>query len=209
MYLVGNRVAGTEALLDAHRIGLMNTPKNGYAIREGWTWAADNGCFGKGYPGDANWLAWLASFTKRQRASCLFATAPDVVGDATASLARSLPFLGAIRSLGYPAALVTQDGLRPEQVPWDEIDWLFIGGTDAHKLGAEAKVLIAAAKDHGKRVHVGRVNSQRRYLAFKHLGCDSADGTYLGFAPSLNLPKLLSWLRHGETQAALFREAIA
>lgn len=208
MYLVGNRVAGTEALLDEHRIGLMNTPKNAYAIREGWIWAADNGCFGKGYPGDAKWLAWLGSFTEGQRLSCLFATAPDVVGDAAASLARSLPFLDAIRAMGYPAALVTQDGLTPEQVPWEQVDWLFIGGTDAHKMGPEGKALIAAAIEHGKRIHVGRVNSQRRYLAFKSLGCDSADGTYLGFGPRTNLPKLMSWLRHGETQGALFAEAI-
>lgn len=207
MYLVGNRVAGTEHLLDAGRIGLMNTPKNAYTVAEGWTWAADNGCFGKGYPGDDKWLAWLGSFTERQKATCLFATAPDVVGDATASLARSLPFLAPIRRLGYPAALVTQDGMTPEMVPWPEVDWLFIGGTDRHKLGPEAKALITTARERGKRVHVGRVNSQRRYLAFAHLGCDSADGTYLGFGPQVNLPKLLSWLVHRDTQQTLFAEA--
>lgn len=208
MYLVGNRVAGTEALLDEHRIGLMNTPKNAYAIREGWIWAADNGCFGKGYPGDEAWLAWLDSFTPEQRSTCLFATAPDVVGDGKASLARSLPWLPAIRERGYPVALVTQDGMTPDDIPWCNVDWLFIGGTNDHKLGPEAKALIAAAAGRGKRVHVGRVNSQRRYLAFKSLGCDSADGTYLGFGPRINLPKLMCWLRHGETQGALFAEAI-
>lgn len=203
IYLVGNRVKGTEELLDARRIGLMNTPKNGYAIREGWVWAADNGCFGKGYPGDERWLAWLNSFTMSQRVSCLFATAPDVVGDAAASLARSVPFLRPIRELGYQAALVTQDGLKPEQVPWDQVDWLFIGGTDAHKLGPEGKALIVAGIERGKNIHVGRVNSKKRYLAFKYLGCYSADGTFLGFGPSVNLPKLLSWINHGETQDSL------
>ena len=204
IYLVGNRVAGTESLLDEKRIGLMNTPKNGYAIRPGWIWAADNGCFGKGYPGDEAWISWLKGFTPDQREGCLFVTAPDVVGDSKESLARSLPFLPTIRDLGYPVALVTQDGMRPDEVPWPEIDWLFIGGTDRHKLGGEAKALIAVAKDHGKMVHVGRVNSQKRFLAFAALGTDTVDGTFLAFAPKENLPKLLSWIRHDEDHATLF-----
>lgn len=208
MYLVGNRVSGTEGLLTERKIGLMNTPKNGYTIQEGWVWAADNGCFGKGYPGDQKWIAWLDSFTPEQRSSCLFATAPDVVGDAKASLARSLPFLTRIRQLGYAPALVTQDGMTPDMVPWNDIDWLFIGGTNEHKLGPEAKALIDVAKQHGKRVHVGRVNSQRRFLAFAALNCDSADGTYLGFGPKANLPKLLGWLRHHETHDAMFTGAL-
>lgn len=207
IYLVGNRVAGTESLLDEKRIGLMNTPKNGYSIRPGWIWAADNGCFGKGYPGDAAWVSWLKEFTPDQREGCLFVTAPDVVGDSKESLARSLPFLPTIRDLGYPVALVTQDGMQPEDVPWKQIDWLFIGGTDRHKLGSEAKALIAAAKDHWKMVHVGRVNSQKRFLAFAALGADSVDGTFLGFGPEVNLPKLLGWIRHHADHAPLFELA--
>lgn len=207
MYLTGNRVQGTKELLDARRLGLLNTPKNAYTIGDGWVWAADNGCFGKGYPGDEAWVAWLDSFTPGQRAACLFATAPDVVGDAQRSLARSRPFLGLIRELGYSAALVTQDGMTPDMVPWSDVDWLFIGGTDAHKLGREAKTLIAVAKAQGKRIHVGRVNSQRRYLAFASLGCDTADGTFLGFGPSVNLPRLLNWLHLYETQPFLFTES--
>lgn len=204
MYLIGNRVSGTEHLLDAQQVGLMNTPKNNYAVKPGWAWAADNGCFGKGYPGDAEWLAWLSKFTPQQRASCLFATAPDVVGNGTGSLSRSLPFLPLIRDLGYPVALVTQDGMTTDMIPWGDVDWLFIGGTDAHKLGTEAKVLIAAAHQHGKQIHVGRVNSQRRYLAFAALGCNSVDGTFLGFGPRANLPRLLTWLRHHKTHTPLF-----
>lgn len=198
MYLTGNLNDAVRPILDAGRVGLMNTPKNAYRVADGWTWAADNGCFGKGYPGDQAWLAWLDSFTPSQRSRCLFATAPDVVGDGAASLARSLPWLPVIRDLGYPVALVTQDGMTPDDVPWDDVDWLFIGGTNDHKLGPEAKALIAAAAGRGKRVHVGRVNSRRRFLAMAALGCDSADGTYLGFGPDQNLPKLMSWIdEHG------------
>lgn len=205
-YLVGNRVAGTESLLSSQRIGLMNTPKNNYAIALDWIWAADNGCFGKGYPGDERWIGWLARFTPEQKATCLFATAPDVVGDAAASLARSLPFLPQIRHMGFAPALVTQDGLTSEMVPWNQVDWLFIGGTNMHKLGPEARALITAAKQQGKRVHVGRVNSEKRFYTFAELGCDTADGTYLGYGPAINLPKLLSWLRGHESRLPLFNE---
>ena len=113
-------------------IGYMDTPAQGNARPEGVAWAADNGCFGAGYPGDAAWLAWLAS---QDPDGCLFATAPDVVGDAEATLTRSAPFLPRIRALGYPAALVAQDGLTIDACPWADIDALFIGGTTAWKLG--------------------------------------------------------------------------
>lgn len=173
-------------------IGFIDTPAQGNKRPDGVAWCADNGCFGKGYPGDDKWLAWLAG---QDPTGCLFATAPDVVGDAAATLARSAPFLPKIRALGYPAALVAQDGLESLDVPWDEFDVLFIGGTTAWKMGRHARRLIAQAKAHGKRVHMGRVNSQRRYTYARHLGCDSVDGTYLIYGPDVNLPKLLAWTR--------------
>src|SRR5438445_6369403 len=97
-------------------LGFIDTPAQGNGRPAGITWAADNGCFGSGYPGDDRWLSWL----HRQRGDagrCLFATAPDVVGDAVATLARSRPFLPRIRRLGYPAAPVAQDGLEALTVP--------------------------------------------------------------------------------------------
>lgn len=204
IYLVGNKAKAIEPHLNSGVVGLMNTPANGYVIEPGWAWAADNGCFGKGWPGYGKWIAWLEKFTTEQRAACLFATAPDVVGDGQASLARSLPWLAVIRSLGYPAALVTQDGMTPSQIPWQEVDWLFIGGTDDHKLGPEGKALIAAAHDHGKRVHIGRVNSQQRFLAMAALGADSCDGTFIAFGPETNVPRLMGWIEHERSHEPLF-----
>ena len=173
-------------------LGYIDTPAQGNARPAGIAWAADNGCFGKGYPGDAAWLAWLSGMDP---AGCLFATAPDVVGDAASTLARSLPLLPAIRALGYPAALVAQDGLEALVVPWGEFDVLFIGGSTEWKLGRHARALVADAKRHGKRVHMGRVNSERRYRYATAIGCDSADGTFLTFGPDANLPRLLAWVR--------------
>ncbi|MCC7280595.1 MAG: hypothetical protein IT487_20085 [Chromatiaceae bacterium] len=208
LYLTGNLNALVRPLLDSGGLGLMTTPRNRYRIMPGWTWAADNGCFSRGYPGDAPWLAWLESFPVELRTHCLFATAPDIVGDAIASLDRSRPWLPVIRSLGYRAALVTQDGLTPGMVPWADVDWLFIGGTNQHKLGPEAEALIEAAKFQGIPVHVGRVNSGRRYATFAALGCTSADGTFLGFGPTANLPRLQSWIdKHRQQQALDFSYA--
>ena len=100
MYLTGNRVKGTEQLLDSQTIGLLNTPKNNYRINAGWVWAADNGCFGKGYPGDDEWLSWLHSFTDDQVVMLSFRhRAPDVAGDSSRSLERSLPWLQVIKHL--------------------------------------------------------------------------------------------------------------
>jgi hypothetical protein len=188
--------------MHAQKLGFIDTPAQGNIRPAGVTWCADNGCFGKGYPGDEKWLGWLEK-NAYAAADCLFATAPDVVGDAAATLERSAPFLPMIRALGYPAALVAQDGLEDLEVPWDEFDVLFIGGSTEWKLGPAARGLIRQAKTRGKWVHMGRVNSERRYRYANDLGCDSVDGTYLTFGPDINLPKLLNWSRV-ENQDALF-----
>lgn len=174
-------------------IGFIDTPKQGNLRPPGVTWCADNGCFGKGYPGDEGWLRWLAKH-QADAGTCLFATAPDVVGDAEATLRRSRPFLPRIRALGYKAALVGQDGLEDLAVPWDEFDAFFIGGSTEWKLGPAAADLAAQARERGKWVHMGRVNSRKRYRYARSIGCHSVDGTFLVFGPTVNLPKLLGWL---------------
>lgn len=176
------------------RLGFIDTPAQGNARPGGIVWCADNGCFGKGYPGDAEWFGWLERHAV-DAATCAFAVAPDVVGDAAATLERSLPWLPRIRGLGYPAALVAQNGLESMSVPWDAFDVLFIGGDTDWKLGRHARRLILEAKKRGKWVHMGRVNSARRYRYAQHVGCDSVDGTFLTFGPDVNLPKLLAWDR--------------
>jgi hypothetical protein len=188
--------------MHAKTIGYIDTPAQGNKRPAGVVWCADNGCFGKGYPGDEKWLGWLEK-NAYAADDCLFATAPDVVGDAAATLERSAPFLPMIRALGYPAALVAQDGLEDLEVPWSEFDVLFIGGSTEWKLGPAARQLIREAKQRGKWVHMGRVNSERRYRYANDLGCDSVDGTYLTFGPDINLPKLLAWSRV-ENQDTLF-----
>lgn len=173
----------------------MMNPANGQRPNFAFVvWAADNGCYALGDRFDAgDWLEWLASL-RRGRSTCLFAVAPDVVGDAVATLARSAPYLPTIRQLGYPAAFVTQDGCAPDLVPWDAIDCLFVGGTTEWKLSEPSYALVAEAKRRGKRTHMGRVNSLQRLRACRVSLIDSADGTFVKFGPDRRLPEVYDWL---------------
>lgn len=80
-------------------------------------------------------------------------------------------------------------------MPLDLCDAVFIGGSTPWKLSPAAANLAAYAREHGKSVHMGQVNSLRRLRYAASIGAGSADGTYLAFGPDRNLPTLLGWLR--------------
>jgi hypothetical protein len=194
-YLSG-AINGTVLANPRPDLGLMLSPGmgNNVAPLQFFPYALDNGCYAQGDSFDAgDWLEWLAGL-RRYRERCLFAVAPDVVGDARATLERSTPYLPTVRQLGYPVAFVTQDGCRSDLVPWDGFDVLFVGGSDAWKLGEASWQIVAEAKARGRTVHMGRVNSFRRLRACAVSGVDSADGTYLRWGPDANWPTLMSWL---------------
>ena len=177
--------------MTAGQLGCIITQAQGQTPPPGPVWCADNACYGKGYPGDAAWWRWL---TSQPLEGCLFAVAPDVVGDAAATLARSRPWLPRIRAAGYPAAYVAQDGSDTTPPPWGEFDVLFLGGTTEWKLGPVAAALTAHARTLGIPVHMGRVNSRKRLRHAHHIGATSVDGTLLTFGPDKHLPPLLQWL---------------
>jgi hypothetical protein len=193
-----------EAVRLGARVGIMAQPGN--KVHQ-WAdsypaYAVDNACFAQGDTFDlGRYLCWLV--TLPQRDHCLFATAPDVVGDAAATLRRAAPVLPVLRRLGFRAAFVAQDGLEALPVPWDDFDALFVGGTTAWKLSEPAYALVREAKARGKWAHQGRCNSERRLRAAAVGGYDSADGTFLKFGPDKNLPRLLGWLARLEGQARL------
>ena len=194
LYLANPCGPDVLAAMQDGRLGFIKTPAQGNRVPEGVTWCADNGCFSDKWD-EARW--WRSLVTNAARADhCLFAVAPDVVGDAAATLAKSAPWLPKIRDLGYPVAYVAQDGIEDTAVPWDSFDCLFIGGSTDFKLGPVARQYVAEAKARGKWVHMGRVNSERRWLYAQAIGCDSVDGTYLTFGPRTNLPALLAWGRN-------------
>ncbi|GAC1575027.1 MAG: hypothetical protein NVS3B18_08690 [Candidatus Dormibacteria bacterium] len=204
MYLATSTTRDIAAAMRAGQLGRVCTP-NGGGKAEG-AWCADNGAFSDKWDAD-KWWAWLQA-NAADAATCLFAALPDVVGDWAATLDRSLPWIPKVRALGYPLAIVLQDGATPDTVPWDDIDAVFIGGSTAWKLGPEARQIVAEAKRRGLWVHMGRVNSERRLRYAKHIGCDSADGTYLSFGPDVNLPRLQAWLRGVNDQGDLFGAAV-
>ncbi|WP_458248295.1 hypothetical protein [Streptomyces sp. MAI_2237] len=72
-------------------------------IPPGALYACDNGKFGKGWPGEPAWFAWLTATVDRY--------GPD------------------LRALGIPAALAAQDGSEHGLIPWDSIDVLFLAGS--------------------------------------------------------------------------------
>lgn len=174
-------------------IGYIDTPRQGNKRPPGVAWCADNGAFSDKFV-EADWWAFLQA-NAYAADDCVFAVAPDVVGDARATLDRSLPWLPRIRELGYRAAFVAQDGLQGIEIPWGEFDVLFIGGSTEWKLGLHARLIATEAKRRGKGLHMGRVNSERRFRYAKSIGCDSVDGTYLTFGPDINLPTVLAWGR--------------
>jgi hypothetical protein len=207
-----------DAMADpAAGLGAIMTVKQHLRLPPDTLYCIDNGCGpgkdgqpGTGYPGDRAYLEYLGHLSAQSHGGamgqrCLFAVAPDVLGDAKATIVRSAPFVYKLRAwFGLPGALVAQDGLEDLDVPWNWFDVLFIGGSTEWKLGPAARALAAEAKARGKWVHMGRVNSLKRLRYAAAIGCDSADGTYLTYGPSINLPKVLGWLRDVNSQPALF-----
>lgn len=193
LYLSGCKTDAIAGELADGRIGFLKTPAGRHSLEGIKAWAVDNGAFTDSYPGDDRFMAFLSADIQRQ-ADCLFVAVPDVLGDAAATLEQFPRMAARIKGAGWPVALVGQDGMENMPVPWDDVDWLFVGGSTAWKLGAGAEALIRQAQARGVRVHVGRVNSTRRYRHFAALGCDSADGTFLAFGPDVNAPRLRAWL---------------
>ena len=195
IYLSGKQV-------EHPRIGLMLSFNGaGYKKKKREMWAADNGCYTRPDKyDDSSFLNWLDD---QERENCLFATAPDVVGDADATLRRSVPMLPKLKALGYRSAFVAQDGAKVDGLPWADLDCLFVGGTNNFKLSQAAAECMAEAKQRGKWVNMGRVNSYKRIRLAKFLGADSVDGTRLIYQPTQSLADVLKWLNRLDDELML------
>jgi hypothetical protein len=183
-------LSGTVVACAHPQVGWLLTPDSGYLPPPtGWL-AADNACFSnpEGYSDD-RYVDYLRTLPT---ARTLFATAPDAYGDHYGTVRRSQPMLGRIRGLGFHAAFVAQDGWTEPTTPWDDFDVLFVGGSTDFKFRGGRDAAIAAQR-RGKPVHMGRVNSLERLRAAAAIGCASADGTFLKFAPDHNWQRMLRW----------------
>lgn len=168
-------------------LGVLCSPRCVYGddITE-WTWAADNDAYSKWDPGRyRNMLERI-----RGRKGLLWVTAPDVVGDWKLTLQNFFEWRDELH--GLPVAYVGQDDQEKHPVPWDAFDALFIGGTTEWKMGRGARYLVADAKDRGKWVHMGRVNSFERARYAEWIGCDSIDGTQFSWFRDTKLPPMLN-----------------
>ena len=151
--------------------GQLLTPLTRYA-NAGVTFAIDNGAFSRF---DAKGFANLIKRNEPSKDRCLFVTIPDVVGSGRRTLE-----VWRRRSLfcqHWPLAFVAQDGVEDLEIPWDELDCLFVGGRDPWKDSQSSLDLVKTAKLLGKHVHVGRVNTHRRFELFSSLGADTCDGS--------------------------------
>ncbi|MDO8185826.1 hypothetical protein Q5424_01105 [Conexibacter sp. JD483] len=160
-------------------------------------WGADNACFRRfdrrrfvrmldrlRPVAGAEWDAAASRVIARRRASyCRFVAVPDVVGDAVATARRFEAWAPAVARRGLPVALVLQDGIEhhPDWLTITltfRVDAVFVGGSDAWKLGPAAAAIARHARSRGRWVHWGRVNTLRRIRHVIATGaCDSFDGT--------------------------------
>ena len=175
------------------RVGILRTPRNGTSlaviVASGKPWACDNDCYQR--LDRVAYLRMLRKVANADRSQLLWVTAPDVVADAPATLQRFRMWSPVLRYYGLPIAFVAQDGQEALPVPWDAIRCLFIGGSTRWKLSGHARRLIAEAKQRGKWVHVGRVNTLRRMWLFSSTGVDSIDGTAFSKLPDTFIPWML------------------
>ena len=154
--------------------GQLLTPLTNYK-NWGGLFAIDNGGF-SGF--DALRFGRMLERNREHAKDCLFVAVPDVVANArrTLELFNMRHEMAWIPSI-YPVALVAQDGIESLEIPWSYFDAIFIGGGDPWKDSTHAKDVVRTAKILGKHVHVGRVNSPKRFKVFHDLGADTCDGT--------------------------------
>ena len=192
-----------EAAKENPGLGLMVTPKTGSFVNknnepEAYSHiAVDNGAFQKEGFQEEPFYKLLKKIANKPEVAerVIFVTAPDVVADWEGTLELWGKHAGRIKDMGFPVALAAQDGMTLESIPWGEFDVLFIGGSDAFKLGRELIPVYQEAIERGVPVHMGRVNSPKRMSYAHYTGASSADGNTLRHGKkNQNLPVVLGFL---------------
>lgn len=160
-----------ELGVEASRVGQLLTPLTRFANR-GRRFAIDNGAF-SGLRVDA-----FLSLLRREevnRKDCEFVVVPDVVGSQRRTLELFIRWRE--RLSGWPLALAIQNGVEEFDLPWENVEAVFIGGDDFFKTSSAAVHVIRTAQALGKWVHVGRVNGPARFRWCADHGVDSIDGS--------------------------------
>lgn len=146
----------------------LRTPLTNYKLA-GVDYGLDNGAFTR-----FNEKAWVRLVKQAKDHKPVFVCLPDIVGSARRTL-ELFPHFLKITS-GLPRALVLQDGIGDFSIPWNDIEAVFIGGTDDFKISSEAFAAAKTARCLNKWVHVGRVNTEKRVNEWWGVA-DSIDGS--------------------------------
>lgn len=168
------------------RLGWLISPE-GWRKPPSWMpYALDNGAYGawaNGKQWDAGKFMCLLESVKSHYQP-LWVVVPDVVMNREATMEKWPEWAPKIRAVlpHVPLAFAVQDGMTPGDVP-DDADVVFVGGSTEWKW---ATVPTWTAKF--PRVHVARVNSERKLWQCHEVGAESCDGT--------------GWMRGGEERIA-------
>lgn len=203
-----NLIQGTARLIledyrtqgkDASVCGVLNAPDSGYDIQKvldlGMVWAADNGCFLRYEP---------EKIIKLLRKSaglpdCLFFAAPDVVRNHEGTLKLFWQWEPIIASYGYPVAFVVQNGATIENIPWESLDAIFIGGDDTFKYSDTVDAILIEAGRLGKWRHFGRLSTFGRWNWF--VGhCDSFDSSGFSRWRTAMIAEHVKWMNKPYTK---------
>ena len=208
--LVSGATRTVESLSPHPRLGQFVTPRTGNDIariaRAGHAWAADNDALA-GIDPDA-YLTMLVQIAAADRTHLRFVAVPDSVtmteagpvGDWPGTLVLFASWRRALTRRALPAAIVLQDGATIDTVPWAHIQAVFVGGSTSWKEGDAAQIIMREAIARGCWVHVGRINTLRRYWAMHGL-FHSYDGT--GFS---KWPSNIRWMLDNTSQQRFLTE---
>lgn len=177
--------------------GQLLTPLTRYR-NWGGKFAIDNGAY-SGFRAED--FAKLLAREEGRKGDCLFVTCPDIVGAGQRSIELFMRRRLWIPS-GWRVALVVQDGMENLEIPWDELDAIFVGGCDPWKDSRAAGDIVKTAKILEKWSHVGRVNTAKRFEHFAEMGADSCDGS--GVAMYDHMLAKIEKHMSGEAEPTLF-----
>ena len=151
--------------------GQFRTPLTQYKSGT-FEWVLDNGCYTNWQPEKFHRMMIAAV----NDPDCLWIVVPDIVANSEETLERFHAYTTHTPDILKKAAFVAQDGCGLDDVPWNQIKCLFIGGSDSFKDGVTAYRLALEAKRRNKWVHIGRVNGTARLVKWFRIA-DSIDGS--------------------------------
>ncbi|MEW4569290.1 hypothetical protein AB1L88_15605 [Tautonia sp. JC769] len=216
-------VSGASATLDRYAdrpwLGSFVQPRNGIAPgvleqrwhERGWPWACDNDAFNESFD-HGRFVRMVNRLVGRP--GLLWIAVPDVVGDCSGTAHLFLEHWHQLhcwerdgQEHETPLAWVAQDGAEDHHLTEDCLgvaDCVFLGGSTVWKESRAAASIAAEAKDRGRLVHMGRVNTKRRLRIAFEMECDSVDGTGASMFPEVTLANFDRWLGTLTRQPALF-----